>query len=255
MAFSLLLLLAFFPLILGLSGPEYHRASGLTTQPYLWRWLAVTGVMFAASAVIYALAWRRAATRDRKQQAAAAAARARKQQTPPAAAQTRTQQAPPAAAQTRTQQTPPAAPDAPSPAAPRPPSTSGIQPARPTARIPPALAASHDHARFLALGEAEDPTVSSDLHDPGQLLRNSSTKCPGSWSVHYQPRCGTPCICVGHPLMRHSAYPVNGVLPAPQRRARIPCGCVQRVTGHDVFCAQPGDEDGCRAREPDDKRG
>ena len=46
-AFSLLLLLAFFPLILGLSEPEYHRASGLTTQPYLWRWLAVTGVMFA----------------------------------------------------------------------------------------------------------------------------------------------------------------------------------------------------------------
>ena len=46
-AFSLLLLLAFFPLILGLSEPEYHRASGLTTQPYLWRWLAVTGVLFA----------------------------------------------------------------------------------------------------------------------------------------------------------------------------------------------------------------
>ena len=48
-AFSLLLLLAFFPLILGLSEPEYHRASGLTTQPYLWRWLAVTGVLFAGS--------------------------------------------------------------------------------------------------------------------------------------------------------------------------------------------------------------
>jgi hypothetical protein len=76
-AFSLLLLLAFFPLILGLSGPEYHRASGLTTQPYLWRWLAVTGVMFAASAVIYALAWRRAAARARKDRAAAAAAEAR----------------------------------------------------------------------------------------------------------------------------------------------------------------------------------
>jgi membrane protein implicated in regulation of membrane protease activity len=84
--FSLLLLLAFFPLILGLSEPEYHRASGLTTQPYLWRWLAVTGVLFAASAVIYALAWRRAATRARKQQAAAAAARTRAQQTLHAAA-------------------------------------------------------------------------------------------------------------------------------------------------------------------------
>jgi hypothetical protein len=80
-AFSLLLLLAFFPLILGLSEPEYHRASGLTTQPYLWRWLAVTGVLFAGSAVIYALRCRRAATRARKQ----AAARARAQQAPPAA--------------------------------------------------------------------------------------------------------------------------------------------------------------------------
>ena len=76
-AFSLLLLLTFFPLILGLSEPEYHRASGLTTQPYLWRWLAVTGVLFAASAVIYALRWRRASARARKQ-----AARTRPQQPP-----------------------------------------------------------------------------------------------------------------------------------------------------------------------------
>jgi hypothetical protein len=77
-AFSLLLLLAFFPLILGLSEPEYHRASGLTTHPYLWRWLAVTGVLFAASAIIYALRWRRLQARARQQQAAVA--RARKQQ-------------------------------------------------------------------------------------------------------------------------------------------------------------------------------
>jgi hypothetical protein len=68
-AFSLLLLLAFFPLILGLSGPEYHRASGLTTQPYLWRWLAVTGVLFAGSAVLYALRCRRASSQARKQAA------------------------------------------------------------------------------------------------------------------------------------------------------------------------------------------
>ena len=76
-AFSLLLLLAFFPLILGLSEPEYHRASGLTTQPYLWRWLAVTGVMFLLSAVTYALRWRRAGARARARarQAAAAARR------------------------------------------------------------------------------------------------------------------------------------------------------------------------------------
>jgi hypothetical protein len=100
-AFSLLLLLTFFPLILGLSEPEYHRASGLTTQPYLWRWLAVTGVLFAASAVVYALAWRRAAARARRQ----SAGRPRKQ----------------AAVRTRAQQTLPATPDVvPSPAAPHP---------------------------------------------------------------------------------------------------------------------------------------
>jgi hypothetical protein len=58
-AFSLLLLMVFFPLILRLSQPQYHRASGLSTQPYLWRWLAITGVIFAISAVTYALRLRR----------------------------------------------------------------------------------------------------------------------------------------------------------------------------------------------------
>jgi hypothetical protein len=97
-AFSLLLLLTFFPLILGLSEPEYHRASGLTTQPYLWRWLAVTGVLFAASSVVYALAWRRAAARARRQ----------------SAVRTRNQ----GAVRTRAEQTLPATPDVtPSPAA------------------------------------------------------------------------------------------------------------------------------------------
>jgi hypothetical protein len=95
--FSLLLLLAFFPLILGLSEPEYHRASGLTTQPYLWRWLAVTGVLFAGSAVLYALRCRRASSQASKQ-----ATRADKQ-----------------AARTREQAAPPTTPDViPSPAAP-----------------------------------------------------------------------------------------------------------------------------------------
>jgi len=63
LAFSLLLLLVFSPLILGLSQPRYHRASGLSTGPYLWRWLAVTGVMFAISAVSYAWRLRRLAAR------------------------------------------------------------------------------------------------------------------------------------------------------------------------------------------------
>ena len=100
-AFSLLLFLVFFPLILGLSEPEYHRASGLTTQPYLWRWLAVTGVLFAGSAVLYALRCRRASSPARKQ-----AARASRQQAP----RTGRQQATPA----------PAAEDIPSPAPPVP---------------------------------------------------------------------------------------------------------------------------------------
>ena len=62
-AFSLLLLLVWFPLILGLSSASYQRASGLSTSPYLWRWLAVTGAAFLISAVCYALRLRRAARR------------------------------------------------------------------------------------------------------------------------------------------------------------------------------------------------
>ena len=82
-AFSLLVLLAFFPLILGLSEPEYHRASGLTTQPYLWRWLAVTGVLFAGSAVLYALHCRRASSQARQQTARTRERRAPRIRQPP----------------------------------------------------------------------------------------------------------------------------------------------------------------------------
>jgi len=53
--FSLLLLAVWFPLILGLSSASYRRASGLSTAPYLGRWLAVTGTMFLVSAITYAL--------------------------------------------------------------------------------------------------------------------------------------------------------------------------------------------------------
>ncbi len=73
--FALLILLVWFPLILGLSAVTYRRASGLTTEPYLWRWLAVTGVMFALSAASYALALRRASARALR--AAASACRNR----------------------------------------------------------------------------------------------------------------------------------------------------------------------------------
>jgi hypothetical protein len=74
-AFSLLLFLVWFPLILGLSEHFYHRGSGLTTQPYLGRWLAITGVLFGISAVSYALRLRRSASRLRKKPARKAPAR------------------------------------------------------------------------------------------------------------------------------------------------------------------------------------
>ena len=45
-----LLLLVWSPLILGVSNAAYHAASGLSAQPFLPRWLAVTGVLFAISA-------------------------------------------------------------------------------------------------------------------------------------------------------------------------------------------------------------
>ena len=63
---SVLLLAVWFPLILGLSSGAYFRASGLSTTPYLWRWLAITGVLFAGSAACYALSVRRMSARARK---------------------------------------------------------------------------------------------------------------------------------------------------------------------------------------------
>lgn len=71
--FSLLLLLVWFPLILGLSSAAYRRASGRGTSPYLWHWLALTGAAFAVSAVIYALRWRRVSARQRQARVAARA--------------------------------------------------------------------------------------------------------------------------------------------------------------------------------------
>lgn len=51
-AVSGLLLLVWSPLILRVSEPAYHAASGLSAQPFLPRWLAVTAVLFAMSAAI-----------------------------------------------------------------------------------------------------------------------------------------------------------------------------------------------------------
>lgn len=53
LAFSALLGLLWFPLILGLPEATYTTASGLSTAPYLNRWLLITGTLFACSALVY----------------------------------------------------------------------------------------------------------------------------------------------------------------------------------------------------------
>ncbi|MFI7214084.1 hypothetical protein ACIBP4_09255 [Micromonospora maritima] len=52
---SALLFLVYLPGILGLGDGTYTAATGLTPRPLLGRWLAVTAVFFAASALLYAL--------------------------------------------------------------------------------------------------------------------------------------------------------------------------------------------------------
>lgn len=58
------LLVVWFPLILGLSEDNYIAASGRDTAPFLPRWLAITAVLFAVSAVLYAIRLRRARRAD-----------------------------------------------------------------------------------------------------------------------------------------------------------------------------------------------
>ncbi len=57
---SALLLIVWFPLILR-QPPGYTAATGFTTRPYLGRWLLLSGVFFAASALALAVHLRRAA--------------------------------------------------------------------------------------------------------------------------------------------------------------------------------------------------
>ena len=59
-----LALLVWFPLILGLSD-RYERATGLGIEPYLGRWLLLTGAAFALSAVLFAVRVRRLRARSR----------------------------------------------------------------------------------------------------------------------------------------------------------------------------------------------
>ncbi|MCW2912772.1 MAG: hypothetical protein JWN52_840 [Actinomycetia bacterium] len=54
-----MLLLVWFPLILRRSQDRYEASTALSTSPYLGRWLLVTGVLFAGSALAYALRLRR----------------------------------------------------------------------------------------------------------------------------------------------------------------------------------------------------
>jgi len=49
-----LLLLLFFPGIIRQGSASYLRATGLTQQPFLGRWLLLTGVFFGISAIAYA---------------------------------------------------------------------------------------------------------------------------------------------------------------------------------------------------------
>jgi hypothetical protein len=49
-----LTLLIFLPGIIEQGGPTYHAATGQTQQPFLGRWLLLTAVMFAVSALAYA---------------------------------------------------------------------------------------------------------------------------------------------------------------------------------------------------------
>jgi hypothetical protein len=57
-AISAVLLLVFLPSIARLSG-VYTATTGLSASPYLLHWLAITGVLFLISAVLYALRIRR----------------------------------------------------------------------------------------------------------------------------------------------------------------------------------------------------
>jgi hypothetical protein len=50
---SALLLVMFFPLVLRLSSGEYLADTGFTEQAYVYNWLAVSGVLFAGSAILY----------------------------------------------------------------------------------------------------------------------------------------------------------------------------------------------------------
>ena len=67
---SALTFLVFCPLILGLGGGRYERATTLSQDVYLGRWLVLCGAMFTISALLYALSARRRGARSSAARAA-----------------------------------------------------------------------------------------------------------------------------------------------------------------------------------------
>src|SRR5947209_19411276 len=76
-ALSGLLLLVYFPLIFQLGAPTYRAASGMTQHGYLVKWLAISGALFAGSALVYAIRARRASAVRRANQRPPSSHRAR----------------------------------------------------------------------------------------------------------------------------------------------------------------------------------
>jgi hypothetical protein len=64
-ALSALLLLLFFPAILGRNEGSFARVAGVEPSGYLERWLLVTAALFAASALLYVVRSRRDAADHR----------------------------------------------------------------------------------------------------------------------------------------------------------------------------------------------
>lgn len=56
---SLLLLLAYLPLILRIDPDAYESVTGLSVDPYLGRWLLISAALFLISGLVYALRLRR----------------------------------------------------------------------------------------------------------------------------------------------------------------------------------------------------
>jgi hypothetical protein len=65
-AFSLLLLLVWFPLISGQVADRYASATGLSPDGFRARWLLITAVLFGGSAVVFVVRQRREASLRRR---------------------------------------------------------------------------------------------------------------------------------------------------------------------------------------------